>query len=206
MKNLSSIINVVLTIAVVILYVLHFKGNSKNSENPLSKNEKLEGKLANGTLKILYVNTDSLWNNYELVKEIEGDLILEKNKMESQFRSKVQKLEKEMIDFQTKAEKGLLDINTAQAQEQDLMQKQQNLMEEKDDLAMKLMKKEKEYNEKIQNEIYAYLKKMNEDNPLDFVLGYTAGSGSLLYANDSLDVTDKIIKALNENHSKTAKK
>jgi outer membrane protein len=79
-------------------------------------------------------------------------------------------------------------------------------MEEKDDLAMRLMKKEKEYNEKIQNEIYAYLKKMNEDNPLDFVLGYTTGSGSLLYANDSLDVTDKIIKALNDNHSKTAKK
>jgi outer membrane protein len=206
MKNLSLALNIVLTIAVVILYVLHFKGGNKKGENSLLTNEKLEGKLANGNLKILYVNTDSLWNNFAMVKEIEDDLILEKNKMETQFRSKVQKLEKEMIDFQTKAEKGLLDINTAQAQEQDLMQKQQNLMNEKDDLAMRLMNKEKEYNEKIQNEIYSYLKKMNEENPLDFVLGYTAGSGSLLYANDSLDVTDKIIKALNESYNKTEKK
>lgn len=210
MKNLSLLLNVVLLVAVGILYYLHFS-NANNMTNSESLEDKIEGKIedsiAGEGLRVLHVNTDSVWNNFDFVKEMEDELIVEKTRIEGQFRSKVQKLEKDMIDFQRKAEKGLINIEEAQIQERDLMQRQQNLMEEKDELSFRLMNKEKEYNEKIQEAIYDYLIKNNDEIPYDYILGFSPGSGALLFANKKLDITEKVTKGLNEsyNEKKTKK-
>ena len=60
MKNLSIVLNVVLFVAVIVLYVLYFSGH-KSPETAMSS--KVTG-TADAT-KIVYINTDTLLNNYQ---------------------------------------------------------------------------------------------------------------------------------------------
>ena len=65
MKNLSIVLNVVLFVAVIVLYVLYFSGH-KSPETAMTS--KVAG-TADAT-KIVYINTDTLLNNYQLAVEL----------------------------------------------------------------------------------------------------------------------------------------
>ena len=67
MKSYSIALNVVLLIAVGVLYVLHFTGNSCTSAN-VGEGGSNVGK---GDVKIVYINTDTLLRNYALSVELE---------------------------------------------------------------------------------------------------------------------------------------
>lgn len=206
MKNLSVALNIILLIAVGFLYYLHF--SSKNQDTVLSDGNSLitansENSIVGGnniSSNIFYVNTDSLWNNYELVKKEQDELALEKLKLEGQFKLKAQTLEKEFMAFQEKASKGLISEDEGQRKEAEFMQKQQQLMEYKDELSLKLVEKENERNDKIQKAIYNYLKSHNDANNYNFILGYTLGGGAMLFGNDSLDITGQIVEGLNNEY------
>ncbi len=147
---------------------------------------------------IYYVNTDSLWVNYEFVKEVQDNLKIEKLKLESQFKVKLSAFEKDYMDFQNKASKGLISMEDAQRKEAELMDKQQKLLDLKDELASKLMDMEQDMNDKIQTAIYDYLKKYRSENNINFVLGYNRGGGAVLFGNDSLEITNSIVGGLNK--------
>jgi outer membrane protein len=212
-KNLSLILNVVLGAAVIHLYILQFKNNlpdhgnteitqeAEDSAGIYQVSETGENALSSSDAKIFYVNTDSLWNNYDLVKKAQDDLKLEKMKLEGQFKSKLDVFEREYMDLQNRANKGLITSDEAQRKETDLMNKQQQLMQLKDDLAMKLMDKEQDMNDKIQKAIYDYLALYQKEKSIDFVLGYTRASGAVLFGNSSLDITDEIIAGLNKTYA-----
>jgi len=57
-KNASLILNIVLAIAVAVLYYLHFKGNSTDA-TPTAVPTESKGKA------IVYVNVDSLLTKYD---------------------------------------------------------------------------------------------------------------------------------------------
>lgn len=199
MKNLSYLINIVLIAAVGYLYYLHFSSIQKVDVAEVSNEagQKVESNFLSEA-GIFYVDTDSLWGNYKLVQETEANLKIEKLKLESQFKVKLDAFEKEYMDLQNKASKGLFTMEEAQKKEAELMEKQQKLLELKDDLALKLMEMEQEMNEKIQIAIYDYLKKYRSENNINFVLGYKKGGGAVLFGNDSLEITNSIVDGLNK--------
>ena len=149
---------------------------------------------------IYYINTDSLWDKYEMVKNSQDELKIEKLKLEGQFKIKLDAFEKEYTDLQKKASQGLITMEEAQKKEADLMGRQQQLLALKDELAMKLMEMEQEMNEKIQVGIYDYLKKYHSQKDINFVLGYNRGGGAVLFGNDSLEITKTIVDGLNKEY------
>ncbi len=191
MKNISLILNFILIIAVGILFYLHFSSNKQTKTDSLPLITKVS------PTGIYYVNTDSLWKKYEFVKRSEEELIKEKTILEGQFKLKYQALEKEAIGLQELISKGILTEENAQKKQAEFMQKEQKLMEYKEELATKLMEKESKMNEKIQKEIYDFLKQKAKNNKIEYIFGYTKG-GSLLYGNDSLEITNEIIDELNK--------
>ena len=64
MKNLSIGLNVLLLIAVIVLYILHFSGNSKSTSNQSGT------VTVNADAKIVYINMDTLLNNYTQSREL----------------------------------------------------------------------------------------------------------------------------------------
>ena len=192
-KYISLGLNIVLVIAVAVLFYLHFSENG---------NQKIENQLdaaLNKDLKVAYINSDSLLNNYEFFKEMENKLEEKRKKLEAEFQNRAQGLQSEINNFQQSA--GNMTISQARAVEEDLLKKQQNLRQYQDQLTQQLLNEEAEINERLYNKVSEYLKEYGSRNNLELVLTYQKGSG-VLYANDSLNITTEVVKGLNELYTK----
>lgn len=192
MKNLSLVLNIVLFVAVGVLFYLHF------SERPVETQvqSSLEGTPKSKAV-IAYINSDSLLNNYEFSKEIQDKLKKLEEKYQAEFANRAKGLENEVANFQQNA--GSMTQNQARALEEDLMRKRNNLMQYQENLGQKLMQEQAKYNEELYENVATFLKNYGQKENLDVVLTYTKGSG-VLYASDSLDITKVVIAGLNEKH------
>ena len=190
MKNISIIFNIVLTIAVGVLYFLHFNLKSDCYSTPTVG--LATSKATNG---IVYVNSDSLLNNYELYKQSKKTLEDKNKRLEAELSSKMQQLQNEAAAYQQRA--GGMTNEQRQATEEGLMMKQQQLAQRRDELGQQLMSEEQKMTEQLYTTIAEYIKKYNAKGSFQYVLGFSKGGG-ILYANDSLDITKQVIDGLNK--------
>lgn len=192
MRNVSLVLNIVLVAAVGVLFYLHFADKQVEA--------KVEAAIENAPKSkalIAYINSDSLLSKYEFSKEIQEKLKSMEAKYETEFANRAKGLEKEITTFQQNAQS--MTISQARAQEEDLMRKRNNLMQYQENLTQKLMQEQATLNEELYDSVSAFLKEYGRKENLDVVLTYTKGSG-VLYASDSLDITNAVIAGLNEKH------
>ncbi len=196
--QISLLLNFVLLIGVIILFVLHFKA-------PASQNNSSAGALEIKKPLIAYVNTDSLMTQYEFVANMKKELESKQKQFENSLTAKQKSFENEVVEYQKKAANNLLTMDQAKEIEQQLMVKQQNLLEYKENLTTQFATRELELNVTLYDSIHNFLKRFNEESKYHFILGYSHGGG-ILFANDSLDITATVVKQLNENYRKSIKK
>jgi outer membrane protein len=90
-------------------------------------------------------------------------------------------------------------MDDARKKEAELMDRQQKLYDLREQLANDLLVKEQDKNDMLQKAITDYIKKFNTGKNFSYVLGYSQGGG-ILFANDSLDITNEIIEGLNSEY------
>lgn len=188
-NNTSLIWNIVLSLAVAVLFFLHF---SKKSGSAAST----EGEIVPGR-RTVYVQVDSLLKNYEFFKDTRKELENKNFQLENELTKKGQSLQNEVAFFQQKAQ--TMTPEQARGTEAQLMKKQQDLMAYRDQAAQALGLQEAQKNEELYKNIRAYIEKYNKENEYEYVLGYSLGGG-ILFANPALDVTQKIIEGLNKEY------
>ena len=192
MKNVSLVLNLILVVAVAVLFYFHFSGK------PAEGGElAVAGAPAKSKAVIAYINSDSLLNNYEFSKEVQAKLKDMEAKYEAEFANRAKGLENEFANFQRTAQS--MTMNQARAREEELMRKRNNLMKYQESLGQQLMQEQVRLNEELYDKVSAYLKEYGKEEGLDVVLTYTKGSG-VLYASDSLDITQSVLSGLNERH------
>lgn len=202
-KNFSVILNVVLAIAVAVLYYLHFSSPSAataevdgTDSTTAAKPIILDPKDIKAS-KIVYVNLDILNEKYEYLQDVSASAKAEQRSLESQYQSKAQKLQDDYVAYQTKAQQGLLSENQAKAEEEALMKRKEEL----DQLELKnqaLMEKIQAKTDEMNENMKAYIKDYNKNTNYNYVFGYSNSPLSqLLMVDDSLDITQEILDGLN---------
>ncbi|HRG58397.1 MAG TPA: OmpH family outer membrane protein [Bacteroidia bacterium] len=196
MKNLSLAFNIVLSIALAVLYYLHFNTNKSNTENKKDAKPKATSmpKIKLKSTPLVYVNADSLWENFVLVKQMRKELEAEKKRFESKFEADYHKLENDYLALREKAES--LSQEEGMKMQQDLMAREQKLTEYRQNESERLAKLEADKTEKIQKAITEYLTAQYSKSNYAYILGYSAGGG-ILFANDSLEITNEVVDGLN---------
>lgn len=147
--------------------------------------------------KIAYVNVDSLQTKYTFWKTEADALAGEQARVESELQRSAQQLQSDIAAFQQKAQTGALSEAEGKATQQRLGQMQQSLETRRTTLAEQLQAKQIAFSEKLQKNIDEYLAIYNKDNKYDFIMSYTK-SGQILYANKALDITEDVLKGLND--------
>lgn len=145
---------------------------------------------------IVYVNSDSLLNNYEYFKEIKAKFEDKSKKAEADLKDKGAAFQREVAAYQQTAN-GLSADQRAQT-EQRLARKQQELQVYQQNAGGALQNEEAAENEKLYDKVAEYLKKHAKDKGYKMVLTYSKGNSAILFADESLDVTKEVIKGLNE--------
>lgn len=196
MKNLSLVFNVILGIAVAVLYYLHFSNPNAGADTKKETKPKSLAmpKIQLKSTPLVYVNADSLWDNFVLVKQMRKELEYEKKKFETKFEADYHKLESDYLALRDKAE--TLSQEEGMMKQQELMAREQKLTEFRQTESERLAKLEADKTEKIQKTITEYLTEQYSKSNYAYILGYSAGGG-ILFANDSLEITTEVVDGLN---------
>jgi len=195
-KVLSLVLNVVLLIAVIYLYVLHFSGNT---EVP---GEEQATVTASGAIpRIAYVNSDTLLANYKFFQTKREELEKKAEDLQKEYENRARGLQNEIATFQQNA--GGMTMNQARAVEEDLRKKQQNLMQYQQNLSNQLLQEETKVNDDLYDRVSDFLEDYGKNRDFKLVLTYTKNSG-VLYADDSLDITQQVVQGLNQDYEVAA--
>lgn len=153
--------------------------------------------------QIVYVNSDSLLNNYEYFKEIRTQFEDKAKKAQADLQSKGNSFQKEVADYQKNA--GTMSAEQRANTEERLARKQDELGRLNQNASASLAQQEAEENEKLYNKVSAFLKKHAEENGYKLVLTYSKSNPTVLYADESLEVTNEVVKGLNAEYAKEKK-
>ncbi len=201
MKQVSLALNVLLVIAVAGLYWMQFSDSDGESEELDGQTEEMvQSRSAGSSMadsKIIYVDLDSLQSNYNLYLDFLDDLIKEKETLERQYQLRVSRFQGKMETFRQKAP--LLSQREGERQQASLLQEEQDLLQLQEDMSIQLAESEASKNELMRKKIIDKIEEINASGQYDFVLSYSSAS-TILYANDSLDITKKLVDILNSEY------
>ena len=189
MKNLSLILNVVLLVAVAILYVLHFSNPQKTASSS-SRSD-----TSTVDLKLAYIVSDSVLKHYEYLKVNREQLEAKTKKMDEELQNRIVGLRNEATAYQRNVSS--MTLGQARAAEEDLGKKQQNLQLYQQSLQQQLMQEEAKLNQELYERITGFLKEYGKQNGLQVVLKFDPSS-DVLYGGEALDITQDVIEGLNE--------
>jgi outer membrane protein len=191
MKNLSLILNIVLLVAVSVLYYLHFSGGKKSS---------ISNSGASGVptdVRIAFINADTVLKNYEYLKVNRGKMEEKTKKMDADYRNRASGLQSEINAYQRNV--NTMTLGQVKAVEEDLQKKQQNLQMYQQTLMQQLQEEEGKLNRDLYDRITKYLKKYSEDKGLQVVLKFDPTS-DVLYGGQALDISQDVISGLNQEY------
>jgi outer membrane protein len=210
----SLIVNSILGVAIIILFVLHFSGDTKSNVTDTSGDTKsnvtdTEEKDEPGHSLVIkkhpadsnmvgliigYVNSDTLTANYEFNKELSNSLKNQQKSAEKKLKNIESQIEKDFKTFQT---------GTAIMGEEEYARKLAVFQQRGQDLQMLQMEESKKLQELSYNAekeymitTDGYLKQIGEELGYDYILGYRTGD-LVMYANPKYDITKQMIPLLN---------
>ncbi|OFX28002.1 MAG: hypothetical protein A2033_16950 [Bacteroidetes bacterium GWA2_31_9] len=197
MKNLSLYIALLAITGVIVLLIMAHNGHGiKTNSNNNSVKTFFNDSTGNNT-RIAFINTDSLLLKYNLYNELKDKLLSHQKELETEFGRKSATFEQEAAAFQKKVQNNsFLSLESAQAQEQEMYKKQQDLMELKDNMSNQLMTKEQEMTGQLFDSISLIVKEFNADKKFGYIINNNMSS-TLLYGDENYDLTDTIASILN---------
>ncbi len=194
MKGTSLIVSIVLSVAILVLYVLHFTGSGHaviaNGEYDSSPS-RTEG------LRIAYIKSDSLFMNYDLAEALHDDFMKRQESFTQEYGSKRQVFEREAAEFQQKLQRGGFLTEQRAIQERDrLLGKEQEIMQLDQDLTSKLSEMQAQNNQQVIDSLLSYLKEYNKIKQYDFILN----ASDVLIGPESDNITSAVLVNLNQRY------
>jgi len=202
MKRLPLILSAASLAAVVALFIVVLSGRKGGSSAVAASNE---GNATAAVGSIVYVNIDSLVRGYDMYFDLQKEFETKAKKKDGDFTAKMRKFESDVRDFQEKVEKGLVTRSQAQQLQEGLAQREQNMRQLQQQLQVELAEEEAVMLRQIQSSIQSYVREYNAVKGYSLILS-TSGSAVVLYGDAGLNITNEILKGLNESYVKGRKK
>lgn len=219
MKQINTLINVVLAVAVIALFVMYF--NLKKSiapPAPVAQTEVDSTDLQDGNLDSLLskrvldfpiacVNLDTVSAHFTY-----GKLRAEKQEAsiryrQNQYEKQLKALDSERIKTMTQIQNGTT-VFTSQSQvdawQQDWQKRAEKATQDQAQYEQTVIEQQSKLLNELNTSLRDFLKKYKKELNYSYVL--PAGTaGTVLYANDSLDISQEVIKALNKAYASKIK-
>jgi outer membrane protein len=188
MKNAPLALSGISLAAVAVLYFLHFSSAPKASSS-------VGTDVAAGSLKLAYINSDSVLKYYDFYKDVKTRFESKGKKLEQDLQNRAQALQNEIGAYQRNV--STMTIGQAKAVEEDLGKKQQNFRMYQQSLEQDVATEQAKVNTELYGNITTFLKKYGAEKGLEAVLKFDQAS-DLLYGSAGIDITQDVIKGLNE--------
>ena len=195
MKHLSTILNVVLLLAVAFLYFHEFggaKAKASITKSPVSVAETQKA----GNAPIAYVELDSLNEKIIFIREKRKELEAEQKAIETEWESGYRGLEAQKNNFLKKG--NAITQQMAEEFQGQLLQQQQRIDEKKQGLTQKLSEKSYRFMDDVQKKLKDFLVDYNKEKNYLYILTTGTGLDYMVYKDSTLNITEDVVVGMNE--------
>jgi outer membrane protein len=184
--------------AVIVLYVLHFAQPKKAKPIPVRTGDPSQS-------LIITVNTDSVEKHFELMELLRKDLEKETETYQMELQTKSAKFQEKYQNYMINVQNNVLTQTQMENAERQLLQEKNALDELSERYTQIIAKKEMSVQTEIMDSLKNATKRVNDANyHADYIFAINAGS-AVLHASELYDVTDEVIKELNNSYKKSKK-
>lgn len=194
MNKINVITTSILSLAIVVLFALHFSTGCGSSETTTAASSSVN------KFPLAYIDTDSLLLQYNLAKKINEDLLKKEEKMRTSFNEKAKLFQADAGEFQRKAQNnGFLSMERAQQAQDDLRRREGELQELNQKLTGELTAEQERVTKELREDISAFLKEYNKTKGYKLIISNTLGA-NVLYSDGSANITKEVVEALNKKY------
>ena len=207
-----TVFNTILSVVLLGAIIYLFSNNATNSqsaqtESPndsISEQKDLTNKTSGetgsfGSLKVVYINTDSLWEQYEYVQIVLKKLEREQTRLQASYEAKMLKIQRDYNDYMEKGKANLLTLQQQKEREASLTKQQDDIKRLEEEVTKNLYIKKQELNNQINDTILAFINRYRVANGYDLILQYAYLNG-ILSATPEIDVTEDVVAKLNQEY------
>jgi outer membrane protein len=189
------ILNLLLLVAVAVLFYLHFStgktANVKTSAVKPSAQSETECRIA-------YFEMDSIENSFTVVKDVKNELGREEDRINSEMASLEKKYRDKIAQYQSQAST-MTQVQSEMAN-RDVLQMQETMKGKKQELDSRYqdlyMRKMRDVKSKIED----FLKEYNNQKGFSYIVAYEPGL--FYYKDTAYNITPDVIKGLNKRYEK----
>jgi outer membrane protein len=196
MKNGILALNIILLIAVAVLYYLHF--NSRKTPTTAISSTVKANTTDSKSFKIAYFEMDSVENSFEMVKDVKNEL----NKRQQDMTLNLQRLDKQLRDKADEYNSKAANMTQIQSESanNDMLQRRKNLDMQKqkydqeyEDLYMRRMRD-------VKSKIEGFLNEYNKSGAYTYIFSYEPSF--FYYRDTAYNITRDVVKGLNQLYKK----
>ncbi|MDR2690996.1 MAG: OmpH family outer membrane protein [Dysgonamonadaceae bacterium] len=199
MKNTNYIINGILTVAVIVLFILHFSEGKRNKV--MSNNVSFRSDSTRSLLPMAYIRTDSLLNSYKLFADLNEVSMRELENHRLDINQRKQRFEKEVQDFQQKIQLNAFITQERANQEGARLEKTRNDLEKyAAQIEQSLSEKQMRMQQQLQDSVLSGLKLFNTPQKYQIIFS-NIGTDNFYYADDAYDITKEVVEFLNTRYT-----
>jgi outer membrane protein len=198
MKNASLVLNVVLLVAVAVLFYLHFS-SGKKKEVTGATSTKAPSTVPASDFRIAYFEMDSINNSFAMVKDVRAELSKEEVNMNNELARLQKSYNDKFTQYQSQAQSGMSSVESEKAN-RDIVQMQQRFASSKQQLEQRLQDLSMRKMQEVKGRVEEFLKEYNKRKAFTYILAYEPGF--MFYRDSTYDITADLVKGLNEQYKK----
>lgn len=151
-----------------------------------------------------YIDTAKLLKEYEKFKDENEKFKVKTEELGRPIEAKGRQLQAEKDAFQRNAQAN----GQAWAQQKyaELQQREQVVMQERDEVLGKIQAEGGKLQDTLIKQVKKYIKDFGKKEKFDYIFTTSDEAPSVIYAKDSYDLTEKLLKQLNEEYKATKEK
>jgi outer membrane protein len=205
MKNGLVVLNIILLLAVAILFYLHFRSKGKTATSEKDPEQSSALTTASSTsCKIAYFEMDSVESGFTMAKEMQKEL----EKREDRMNAEMAKLQNQYQEKFGKLQQhgASMTADQVNAAKTELLQLEQKMRDTKTSMDQDAQSYYVEKKQEILSMIRKFCSEYNKDKRFAIIISNEPGL--VFYKDSTLDITRDLLRGLNEEYGKkkTAKK
>lgn len=190
MKHISIALNIILLIAVSILYYLHFSSHKPNVAQITNATNKT---TPVNSPKIAYFEMDSLENQYGYIKEVRNELRNKQIDMNAELTKLRKNYQNRIAQLQEKA--STMSQKEGEAAQKEVAQMQQNVAAKEQSLNQSFQEETYKKMQTVSKQIEDFLKQYNKSKEYAYII--TSQPGLIYYKDPNYNITKDLIDGLN---------
>lgn len=182
--------------AAVVIFAVACNNNSQTATETVTSSKETGFKTA-------YIDTEKLMKEYKESADFETKYESMSKKMQEELDRDLKKFQNDVMDLQKNAQsKGM---EWAVARQKELEKRERTLAEKQQNYMKKFQEEGSVERDSMVSRMKDFIKQYGKEKGYDYIYG-TGDAATVLYAKEQYNITDEIVKLLNEKYEKSSTK